>query len=172
MMNIRIAETNDIEKILTVLESGREFLRFQGLSQWQGIYGPSRHLNEDIANNWGYVLILQEEELICGYAALIDGVDECYSAIKDGYWDNSHEKYISIHSVAIGAGFRGKGFAEPFMQGLIKTAGDMGYRDIRIDTHPKNKIMQKVILRAGFIYRGMVEFGIPDGKRMAYQLIR
>jgi RimJ/RimL family protein N-acetyltransferase len=56
------------------------------------------------------------------------------------------------------------------MRGLIETAEGIGYRDIRIDTHPLNEIMQKVILRAGFIYRGMVEFAIPDGKRRAYQL--
>jgi len=171
MMNIRIAETNDIEKILSVLESGRAFLQSQGLSQWQDGHGPSQYVEEDIANNWGYVLVSQED-IICGYAALVEGIDECYTNIKDGCWDNSHEKYISIHGVAIDADFRGKGIAELFMRGLIETAESIGYRDIRIDTHPMNEIMQKVILRAGFLYRGMVEFGIPDGKRRAYQLIR
>ena len=171
MMNICIAKANDIEKILSVLESGREFLQSQGLSQWQDGYGPSRYVEEDIAHKWGYVLISQEN-IICGYAALIDGVDECYTNIRDGCWDDSHEKYISIHSVAIDAGFRGKGYAELFMRGLIEIAGGIGYRDIRIDTHPLNEIMQKVIVRAGFEYRGAVEFAIPDGKRMAYQLIR
>lgn len=171
MINIRIAETNDIEKILTILESGRVFLQSQGLSQWQDGYAPSQYVEEDIANNWGYVLILQED-IICGYAALVEGVDECYTNIKDGCWDNSHEKYISIHGVAIDANFRGKGFAELFMRGLIEIAEGIGYRDIRIDTHPLNEIMQKVILRAGFVYRGMVEFDIPDGNRRAYQLIR
>ena len=72
--------------------------------------------------------------------------------------------------MAIDADFRGKGFAQPFLRGLIETAEGMGYRDIRIDTHPLNAIMQKVILRAGFVYRGMVEFDMPDGKRRAYQL--
>lgn len=169
MIKIRTAETNDIERILSVLESGREFLHSQGLSQWQNGYGPSQHVDEDIANNWGYVL-LSQENIICGYAALVEGVDECYTNIKDGCWDNSQEKYISIHSVAIDASFRGKKLAELFMRGLIETAENMGYRDIRIDTHPMNEIMQKVILRAGFVYRGIVEFGIPDGKRRGYQL--
>jgi len=171
MINIRKAETNDIEKILTVLESGRIFLQSQGLSQWQDGYGPSQFVEEDIATNRGYVLILQED-IICGYAALVEGIDECYTNIKDGCWDNPHEKYISIHGVAIDADFRGKGFADLFMRGLIEIAESIGYRDIRIDTHPLNEIMQKVILRAGFVYRGMVEFAIPDGKRRAYQLSR
>ena len=171
MMNIRIAETTDIDGISEVLESGRAFLQSQGLSQWQDGYGPSLYVGEDIANNWGRVFVAQED-VICGYAALVEGEDEGYANIKDGCWDSSHQRYISIHSVAIGAGFRGKGFAEPFMRGLIEIAEGMGYRDIRVDTHPQNVIMQKVISRSGFIYRGMVEYAIPDGKRMAYQLCR
>ena len=172
MVRIHIAEINDIEKIMPVIESGREFLHSQGLAQWQNGYGPSRQsVNEDIENHWGYVLISQEDA-ICGYAALVDGVDDCYTNIMDGCWDDFHEKYISIHGVAIDAGFRGKNLAKRFMRGLIEIAEGMGYQDIRIDTHPLNEIMQKVILRAGFVYRGMVEFDIPDGKRKAYQLSR
>jgi|GEM_PF-99938 Methylase involved in ubiquinone/menaquinone biosynthesis len=171
MINIRIAEINDIEKILPVIESGRAFLESQGLSQWQNGYDPSRHLEEDIAKKWGYVL-LSQEGIICGYAALIDGIDECYENIKDGFWYNSYEKYISIHSVAIDNAFRGKGLSVPFLHGLTEIAEGLGYRDIRIDTHPLNEIMQKVISRTGFVYRGMVEFNIPDGKRKAYQLIK
>jgi Acetyltransferases, including N-acetylases of ribosomal proteins len=170
-MNIRIAETNDMKRIFSVLESGREFLQSQELSQWQNGYSPSQYVEEDIANSWGYVLISQENE-ICGYATLIEEADNAYSNIRDGCWDDSHEKYVAIHGVAIDADFRGKGFAELFMQKLIETAESLGCRDIRIDTHPLNEIMQKVILRAGFSYRGMVEFDIPDGNRRAYQLIR
>ena len=169
-MNTRIAETKDIEKILSVLESGREFLASQGLSQWQDGYGPAECLAEQIAGNYGYVL-LSQEGILCGYAALVEGIDACYTNIKDGAWDNSHEKYISIHSVAIDASFRGKRLAELFMRLLIEIAENMGYKDIRIDTHPQNRIMQKVILRAGFTYKGIVEFDIPDGERKAYQLI-
>jgi ribosomal protein S18 acetylase RimI-like enzyme len=170
-MNIRIAEATDEDRIQAVLESGRAFLQSQGLSQWQDGYGPSLYVGEDIANNWGYVCVAQDG-VIYGYATLVDGVDEGYANIKDGCWDSSHERYISIHSVAIDAGFRGKGFADPFMRGLIEIAWDRGFRDIRIDTHPQNIIMQKVISRCGFIYRGMVEYAIPDGKRKAYQLCR
>ena len=170
-MNIRMAETNDMKKILTILESGRVFLQSQGLSQWQDGYSPSQYVEEDVANNWGYVLVSQEN-IICGYAALVEEEEDGYSNIKDGYWDNFYEKNISIHGVAIDIDFRGKGLADLFMNGLIKIAERIGYRDIRIDTHPSNEIMQKVILRAGFVYRGMVEFNIPDGKRRAYQLSR
>ncbi|MDR1688042.1 MAG: GNAT family N-acetyltransferase [Clostridiales bacterium] len=171
IINIRKATSNDANKILTVLESGRVFLQSQGLSQWQDGYSPSRYVEKYIANNWGYVMI-SPGGIICGYAALAEGTEDCYNNIKGGSWDNTHEKYITIHSVAIDAEFRGKNLADPFMHGLIEIAAGMGYGDIRIDTHPANIIMQKVILRAGFVYRGMVRYNIPDGNRMGFQLIR
>ena len=156
---------------MTVLESGRAFLQAQGLSQWQNGTGPSQYVQEDIENSQGYVLI-DPEGTICGYATLVEGVDDCYENIQEGCWEDSYTKYISIHGVAIDAAFRGKGLAEVLMGRLIEAAREMGYGDIRIDTHPQNEIMQKVILRAGFVYRGMVTFAIPDGKRRAYQLSR
>ncbi len=55
-MNIQKAKMSDIDKVLSVLESGREFLQSQGLSQWQNGHGPSQYVEEDILNNWGYVL--------------------------------------------------------------------------------------------------------------------
>ena len=169
-MSIRIAEPNDIERILSVIESGREFLRSQGISQWQNGYGPSsQSVKGDIENNRGYALVTQAGA-VCGYATLVEGVDDSYTNIKDGCWDDSHDRYISIHGVAIDADYRGKNLAKRFMRGLIEIAEGMGYRDIRIDTHPMNETMQRVILRAGFVYRGLVEFDIPDGKRKAYQL--
>ena len=171
MTHIRKAETNDMEKILSVLESGRAFLQEQGLSQWQNGTGPSRYVQEDIATRGGHVL-LSPQGSICGYATLVAGVDDAYENIRDGAWDNTHDSYIAIHGVAIDAAFRGQGLAGGFIGGLIAIAEDMGYRDIRIDTHPMNTIMQKVILRAGFVYRGMVEFDMPDGKRKAYQISR
>jgi RimJ/RimL family protein N-acetyltransferase len=67
---------------------------------------------------------------------------------------------------------RGKGQAKAFMDELVAEALREGFHDIRVDTHEGNKIMQRVILNAGFTYRGKVRFDIPDGERLAYQLLR
>jgi RimJ/RimL family protein N-acetyltransferase len=47
----------------------------------------------------------------------------------------------------------------------------LGYRDVRIDTHPANEPMKRAIASTGFTYRGVVEFAIPDGVRAAFQLL-
>jgi len=168
-IKIRKAKLTELDQIEKILASGREYLRDRGLPQWQNGYGPTRSMAEDdIHHGDGYVL--EAGGLVCGYAAMVGGIEEAYSTIR-GEWDERHDKYITIHRVAINASSRATGLSGPFMRGLIKIARRRRFRDIRIDTYPKNEIMQRVILRAGFTYRGLVHMPIPDGERLAYQLV-
>lgn len=166
----RTAELTDLDDIETILQDARLFLHAQGLQQWQNRYGPGRtEAERDIGIREGYVFVV--DGAISGYAALISGVDEAYTQIYDGYWNNRYNSYLSIHRVALSSALRGKGCAHLFFDGLLQAARQLQYHDIRIDTHPQNKIMQKVILREGFHYAGMIVFPIPDGERKAYQLL-
>lgn len=170
MNYIRRAQNKDQDKIMEVIHEATEFLRQQGSPQWQNGYGPTLEMIlDDIANEVGYVLI--HERQVCGYAALISGVDDCYTRITQGSWKETDEEYVSIHRVAMGKAAQGKGLAGPFMHDLMTAGSLRGYNDLRIDTYPRNLIMERVILKAGFLYCGMVEFPIPDGERKAYQLV-
>jgi ribosomal protein S18 acetylase RimI-like enzyme len=160
----------DLDSILPILQEAQEFLREQGSPQWQNGYGPNREMIEqDILRQEGYVFLLEGE--IFGYGALTQGEDESYSTITQGQWDSTHPRYLSIHRVAISSKVRGKGLARQMMEHLVATAQRMGYRDIRVDTYPRNQIMERVILGAGFTWMGMITLPIPDGERKAYQLI-
>jgi GNAT superfamily N-acetyltransferase len=166
---VRLAELDDAECIGQVLESGRLYLYERGLPQWQDGCGPTRLMAEhDINKGEGYVLDFQGA--VCGYAALTAGVDDCYTRI-DGAWAGQYPAYLSIHRMAIGKALRGQGFSGLFMQSLIDEGKRLGYRDIRVDTFPGNDIMIKVIENAGFIYRGIITFPIPNGERRAYQIL-
>ncbi|MCC3236736.1 GNAT family N-acetyltransferase, partial [Pediococcus acidilactici] len=62
---------------------------------------------------------------------------------------------------------------EKMMQGLFTISSLLGYDEVRVDTHPLNKGMQKVITNNGFEYRGIIDFideNEVDNKRFAYQL--
>lgn len=167
---IRLAELKDLPTLLEIVQQAKTFLKFQGLPQWQGDSGPNEGtLRSDIDKKIGYVFIFQGE--IAGYANLTPGVDPVYTEISEGQWQTGADRYVSIHRVALSIKFRGQGLADKFLQALITVAGVNGSRDIRIDTHPRNVIMEKVILNAGFTYQGMVYFPIPNGERRAYQLI-
>lgn len=167
---IRRASAQDINAVAAIIEGATDYLKQQGLPQWQDGYGPTRaDIEEDIRREEGYVDLLDGG--ICGYAAMTGSRDDWYETLTGGSWDETHPEYGAIHRVAFDPSIRGKGLAKPFLRDLIAEAGKLGYRDLRIDTHPGNLIMQKVIVGAGFICRGLITLPIPDGKRRAYQLL-
>ena len=168
--DMRKARIEDLDHILPIFQEAREFLREQGSPQWQGDHGPTQAvIKQDIQRQEGYVFLLGDE--MFGYSALVEGVDESYTDITQGQWDSTCEGYLSIHRVAISSKVRGKGLAHQMMEHLIAAARRLGYRDIRIDTYHRNQIMERVILGAGFRWRGMVSLPIPNGERKAFQLV-
>lgn len=170
MNYIRKADIDDLNKIVIIHNNAKRFLKIQGLPQWQDGYGPNQLIVEkDIKRHEGYVFIANNE--VCGYAALMSGIDDSYTMISKGQWDTKYSSYISIHRIALDGSIRGKGMSNLFLCELIIAAKNIGYHDIRIDTHPMNEIMEKVILHTGFIYKGMINLPIPNGERKAYQLL-
>lgn len=170
MANIRKATNKDIQRIMEIISSAKEFLKEQGLPQWQDGNGPDEPaIAADIAKGEGY--LLENNGCVAGYAALVGGIEESYKNIAGGAWEDKYGSYLTIHRVALDPIVRGQKLSAFLMSGLIEEAKQLGYHDIRIDTHPGNKIMQKVILNAGFVYIGMIELPFVNGERQAYQLI-
>ena len=56
------------------------------------------------------------------------------------------------------------------MKLLLFMCEEKGIKEIRIDTHPKNRAMQHVILSAGFKFKGIIQLPFENGERYAYQL--
>ena len=166
---IRPARPDDLDAIMTIVESGRQYLKSQGLPQWQDGEGPDLALvTGDIDAGHGYVLLC--EGVISGYLALIPGPDG-NPPLSEGAWDERFEQYAAIHRVALGSNCRGRGLGNVFLRDAITAARVLGYRDIRLDTHPGNLIMQKAIAKVGFTHVGLMELPMQNGERLAYQLL-
>lgn len=167
---IRPALNDDLDAMEKIINQARDYLAEQGSPQWQKGFGPTREkMAKDIENEESYVLIVEDK--VAGVSALMAGIDPVYTNIQNGTWDERYPEYLSIHKIAVDTGIRGQGISKLFLQLLITVGRTKGYRDLRIDTHEMNTIMQKVILSVGFNYRGIVTFPIPDGERKSYQLL-
>ena len=167
-MFFRKADTHDIPQIMVLIAQGVDSLKKQGSPQWQDGYEPSRQqVEKDVKKGAGYVI---EDKKIIAYAALIEGTDPVYTAIKEGNW-LGEGPYVSIHRVVVDTQKTGKGLAQKLLRHLIDVSQQLGYRDIRIDTYYLNIGMQKAIIKADFVYRGKVQFPIPYGGRWAYQYL-
>ena len=165
-MEIRQAFPNEVAAIMEVIESARAALAAAGSDQWQAPsgYPTEEDIFQDILNGWAYVALV--EGRIVAYAAVIDGTEPAYEAIFDGDWKHHNHRYITFHRIAVSTEWTGQKIAQTFLQGLIE--GTKGH-DYRCDTHEKNKAMQHILTKLGYVYCGKV---IVEGERLAYQKIK
>lgn len=169
---IRKATLNDVSAIVPMIKNAKQYLRQQGINQWQKGYPNEDTLKNDIYANDNYVLICNGQ--VAGSASLVAGLEPNYLKI-DGQWTNgTYNQYLTIHRFVISNRFRGKHLARFLMSNLLSAANLLGFKDVRVDTHPQNQIMQHVILANGFQFRGVVHVNHKlekNVKRYAYQLL-
>lgn len=166
---VKQATKDDLNNILKVIENGRESLTNANIPQWLNNDGPNEtRLQQDIELGEGYVLI--EETTVVGYGTITKEKQVGYEDIKNGSWLAS-KSYVSIHRVAIHSDIKERGKGVFLLGNLISLAVSLGHFDIRIDTHPINKRMQKVIEKAGFHYQGDIILDVANGERKAYQVL-
>ncbi|WP_225046783.1 GNAT family N-acetyltransferase [Lacticaseibacillus kribbianus] len=158
----------DIPAIMGIISDARAFLKAQGINQWQGTYPDQPAVEADIAQATNRVLVM--DGTVVGTASLIVGPDPFYKRIDGDGWVGTAD-YMMIHRFAASAKVRGQRLSKLFMTSLLSEAYRRGFRDVRIDTHAQNQIMQHVILGNGFQFRGIVYLDEPVPERNAYQLV-
>ena len=170
---LRQATNEDLPAIKKIITEAKTYLNQQGIDQWQTGYPTDEDLETDVKFGITYVLIIDGK--IAATAALHQGLDVSYLKIHDGEWINGvNGRYTAIHRIAMSSNFRGQHLSEKMMTGLITISSILGYKDIRIDTHPENLGMQHVITTNGFEKRGVIHMEEEEGEaspRYAYQLI-
>ena len=98
-MEIRLANIEDIDDIMLVINDARSYLKHQGLLQWnlKDGYPTIETIRKDIIDKNSYVLT--NDNTIIGTMTIIIGDDENYNNIN-GKW-LSNAEYAQIHRVAI-----------------------------------------------------------------------
>ncbi|MDD2592349.1 MAG: GNAT family N-acetyltransferase [Erysipelotrichaceae bacterium] len=165
-MELINARLIDIDKIMVIINDAQVFLRAQGIDQWQDGYPARNNIIDDITKRKAYVL--RADNNIVAYGAIIVGQDPTYLKI-DGSWLND-DPYMVIHRIAVDSNQRGRGLALMFIKEAIVLAKNKGIRNIRLDTHRDNLIMQRLLDKLGFTYCGIIYLN-SGAKRMAYQKI-
>lgn len=158
-MIIRTATNSDLNAIMSIYDSARDYMKANGNPTQWGDDHPSRAIiQEDIEIGHLYVAIT-DDNLIHGVFVLAMGDDPTYSYIEQGQWKNDFA-YGTIHRIA----------ADGMVKGISKACIDYSKTvigNIRCDTHHDNIIMQKVLEKNGFEACGVVY--VEDGSpRIAY----
>ena len=167
---LRQATPDDLPRIIDIIDGAKKTLRDRGVEQWQQGYPNEEILKQDIQEDISYVLVLNGT--VVGTAALQQGYDKNYQEMNSGSWDSDSDvTYSIIHRIAIEADHQGEYLSSALIQQLFTMSNYLGYRDVRIDTHPDNLVMQHIIISNGFEEKGTITMDEDDGVRLAYQIL-
>ena len=158
---IRPASTDDLSRIMTLFDKARGIMRSDGnMGQWVNGYPQKEVAEADIAQGYGFIVEDSKSEAV-GYFAFIPGIEPTYLKIYQGQWLEDSRPYATIHRLA----------STPESHGVAQECFSWCWqhcRNLRIDTHRDNRIMQHVISDFGFVYCGIIY--LADGsERLAYQ---
>ena len=164
----RPAVESDIDDIMLIVRQARNYLKKHRVDQWQGEYPTQNVFAADIANGECYAVTYGER--LAGFFCLTEAPESGYDRITDGKW-HGEGKYCTLHRMAIEAQFRGTGLSDMMIDFADETAKARGAECVRTDTHRKNKAMQKLLKRKGYVYRGnvLVDEGEHDPARQAFE---
>lgn len=165
-MKIRKAEDSDLLTIMKIYDIGRKFMRAHGnYSQWKGNYPSESMIKEDIKKGRCYVLV-DKDNVPHGVFVYIYGEEPepLYKEIKEGQWLNN-KPYAVVHRLASDESEKGIG-TFCLNWALCKS------HNVKIDTHPDNKVMQKLLSKLGFTACGLVRALQDNDPRIGYQKVQ
>lgn len=154
MYTLEQAQMSFIDLCYRIIDEGRNFQREQGFTQWTDDYPNIDTIRDDIMNEKGYVL--KVDELIAGYMCIDFDGEPAYDKI-DGKWHTT-EPYAVVHRMAFNKDFRGMGLADITFRLIDKLCRSKNVTSIRVDTDFPNKRMQHILEKNGFVKRGIVIF--------------
>lgn len=161
-LRIRPAEERDLEKILAIYAHARDFMRETGNPrQWNTVWPPAALAAEDILRRRSFVCVRNGDE-VCGVFVYLQGEDcEPTYAKIDGAWKQGGV-YGVVHRIAVSE--NGRGIGRACLDWAFAQCGH-----IRIDTHPDNRVMQRVLEKSGYEKRGIIHVLEDNDPRLAYE---
>ncbi len=160
-LTIRQSRIDDYERILEIYAYARDYMKRTGNpTQWGDTYPDIEMVRNDIKEGLSYVGVDDRDIAHCVFFFKI-GRDSTYDIIEGGEWLNN-EEYGTIHRIA-SDGEYSHTFTPclEFCKKLIK--------NIRIDTHEDNKVMQHILEKHGFFKCGII-YLFDNTPRIAYHL--
>ena len=161
MIHFRKAVEADAPRITAIYANARRFMAASGNpNQWIDGYPSEADVRADISADVLWTACCGDE--ILAVFALIEGPDPTYAIIQ-GAWLNDRP-YAVVHRLASSGKVGGIG--EICLSWCLDR-----FDTLRVDTHADNRVMQRTLIRMGFVYTGII-FCHNGSPRLAYQLDR
>ena len=162
----RLARERDIPEILAIIRQAQKSIGKLGIGQWQDGYPNREVFEEDIRKEQCYVFACSKQ--IAGVMVVSFETEECYQALTGGTW-LPNRPYGVLHRIAVADSLRGSGLSDQMVELAEILCLQNGISSLRVDTHEGNLPMRKFLKKHGFSLCGIVDYGGPDGKRIALE---
>lgn len=167
-MRFRLAQSADLAQIMIIIKQAQEYLKMAGIDQWQNGYPSEAIIRQDLEQKNSYVLV-DSAGFVVATAVLEFTGDPNYEIIQAGSW-LSAGPYGAIHRIAVESEQKGSGLAGQIIQEMIALCYQREVFSLRVDTHSANDSMQKMLLKAGFQYCGIIHLA-DNSPRVAYEKV-
>ena len=158
-MKIRNAVMGELNLLMEMYADARRFMAEHGNpDQWGTSYPPREMVEGDIRGENVYVC--EEDGRVTGAFYYKEGKDATYEVIEDGTW-LSKRPYGVVHRIISDGTV--KGTASFCLAWALEQC-----KNLKIDTHRENRVMQKLLEKNGFTYCGII-YAEDGSRRMAYQ---
>lgn len=168
-----MAQPTDMTDIMKVMEAAKGIMRSSGnMHQWTGGYPSEVVIMSDMERGGSFVVV--EDDRVIAYFALLPSPEPTYDKIYKGEWKDDVQPYHVVHRIASYSDschvFRDIMDFCFAVEGCTVSGCSLSpkCRNIRIDTHRDNTIMQHVVTQYGFSYCGII-FLANGEERLAYQ---
>ena len=140
---------DDLNDIMAVIAEARSYMALLGNPQWSDGFPSESYIADKIDRRLMYVVRCFGE--VTGVFS-VTGDEPDYGEI-DGEWLNDGA-YLAVHTVAVGARFRGMGVAKFIFANAFAMAEEGGMASVRVDTHQRNAPMRALLSSLGFVCCG------------------
>ena len=173
-LRFRPTRPDEVDAVMGILADGRAALAALGIDQWQGGYPHREVVEADVARGESAVAVAADGRLAATGMVGFGGEPD-YDAIE-GAWltcsSSDAPTYAVVHRVAAAAANRQRGAASGLIGYAEGLARARGCASVRIDTHPGNGPMQRLLEKRGYTRCGIIriahaEEATPD--RFAYE---
>ena len=131
-----------------------------GIDQWQGGYPHREAIEIDRARGESYVVVDDEGHHQPATAMVGFSGEGDYDLIDRGSWLTATRSddacYGVVHRVAVSASCKGRGAASLLLACAEELTRDRGCESVRIDTHPGNLPMRRLLEKSGYAECGVI----------------
>jgi ribosomal protein S18 acetylase RimI-like enzyme len=162
---IRIARTDDLDQIMTIVKETIEDLNKEDNRQWSEEYPNRDHFSEDIKNNQLY--IFEKEGKVAGFICLNTQEDEAYRGLP---W-RLEETALVIHRFAVSKEKQRQSIGTKLVEYAERFALNKNIKYLKVDTNSRNSRMNQLFRKMNFEFIGQINLRDLESKFNCYDKI-